>query len=194
MSGIKYNKSKTYLLPLMSEVLELEIKFMPYLLNTYMHDEEHDYQDCLFILHQFNFKNPEFTAYEHRLTSNPLFLKHIDIGDKVVYVFKFPEEYMKEYNYFYNSQYSKFGEDAKELILRFWGEVYSGNQLGIPFLQKVRQILYKSNKLKEKIEKELSTDKHKVTLDDNQELGEYIDEKNETFKLEEFESKYKEVK
>jgi len=195
MSGIKYNKSKTYLLPLMSELLNLEIKFMPHLINTYMHDENHDYQDCLFILHDFNFKNPEFTAYEHKLTNNPLFVKHIDLDNKVVYIFKFPEEYIKEYNYLFNSQYSKFGEDAKKLILDFWGTVYSGNQLGIPFLQKVRQILYKSNKLKEKIEKDLSTVKHKVILDDDQELGEYVDRENETFKINEFvKSKDKEIK
>ena len=186
MSNIRYNKSKTYLLPLMSELLGLEIKFMPYLINTYMHDEDHKYEDCLFILHEFSFKNPEFTAYEHRLTDNPLFLKHIDLDNKVLYVFKFPEEYMPEYHCFYNSQYSKFGEDAKQLILNFWATVYAGNHLGIPFLQKLRNILYKSNKLKEKIEKDLSTEKHKVILDENQELGEWINEEDETFKIEEF--------
>ena len=75
-----------------------------------------------------------------------------DINDKVVYIFKFPEEYLNEYNCLLNSQYSKFGDDAKQLILRFWGEVYSGNSAGVNFLLKVKQILYKEEKLKERLQ------------------------------------------
>ena len=37
---MKYNRSKTYLLPLLSELVELDKKFMPYLVNTYMYDNE----------------------------------------------------------------------------------------------------------------------------------------------------------
>jgi hypothetical protein len=104
-------------------------------------------------------------------------------------VFKFPEEYLKEYYYLYDSKYSKFGDDAKKLILKFWGEVYSGNPNGIPFLIKVKQILYKDTKLREKIEKELSTGKHQVRIDESQELGEHVDVENETFSI----SKIKEL-
>lgn len=181
MNKILYNKSKTYLLPLLSEVLDLNIKFLPYLINTYMFEEDSELKDCIFILHDFNFKNPEFTHYEHKLTNNPLFVKHLDIDNKVVYVFKFPEEYLPEYNNLMLSKYSEFGEDAKKLILRFWGEVYSGNSLGVNFLIKVKQILYKDSKLRERIEKNLG-----VKLDEDQELGDYVDLKNETFKIEEF--------
>ncbi|HEX8586135.1 MAG TPA: hypothetical protein VF680_17215 [Allosphingosinicella sp.] len=151
-----------------------------------MFGEDPELQNCFYILHEFSFKNPDFTAYEHKLTNNPLFVKHIDLDNKVIYIFRFPEEYLNEYAYLYNSQYSKFGEDAKQLILDFWGQVYSGNTLGIPFLQKVKDILYKSPKLKEKIEKELSSKEHKVVLDVNQELGEYVEQEYETFKIEEF--------
>ena len=181
MSRIKYTKSKTYLLPLMSEVLDLNIKFMPYLLNVYMFDDKDEFKNCIFILHEFNFKNPEFTTYEHKLTNNPLFVKHIDLNNRVVYVFKFPEEYMDEYHYLMSSKYSLFGDDAKKLILRFWGQVYSGNSSSVNFLLKVKNILYKDKKLKEKLEKDLG-----VKLDDNQELGDYVDLENETFKIEEF--------
>lgn len=174
VNTIKYNKSKTYLLPLLSEVLDFDIKFLPYLLNTYMFDQNNEYENCFFILHEFNFKNPEFTKYEYKLTNNPLFVKHIDIDDKVIYVFKFPEEYLNEYNCLLNSQYSKFGDDAKQLILRFWGEVYSGNSSGVNFLLKVKQILYKDQKLKERLQKELN-----VVIDNEQELGDYVDPNNE---------------
>lgn len=174
MSKLKYTKSKTYILPLLSEVLDLDIKFLPQLINTYMFDENNEYENCIFLLHEFNFKNPEFTKYEHKLITNPLFIKHIDVGNKVVYVFKFPEEYLNEYNCLLNSQYSKFGDDAKQLILRFWGEVYSGNSSGVNFLLKVKQILYKDSKLKERLQKDLN-----VVISNEQELGDYIDPHNE---------------
>jgi hypothetical protein len=178
---VLYNKSKTYLLPLISEVLDLNIKFLPYLINTYLFDENNEYENCIFILHEFNFKNPEFTKYEHKLINNELFVKHIDIDDKVVYIFKFPEEYLNEYNCLLNSQYSKFGDDAKQLILRFWGEVYSGNSVGVAFLLKIKQILYKEIKLKERLQKELG-----VIISNDQELGDYVDPYNEVFNSEDF--------
>lgn len=176
---IRYTKSKTYLLPLLSEVLDLKIKFIPYLVNTYMFDENNEFQNCFYILHDFNFKNPEFTAYEHSLINNPLFVKQMDIGNRVVYVFKFPEEYLPEYYHLLESKYSKFGEDAKKLILRFWAEVYSGNSSGVQFLLKVKQILYKDKKLKDKLESYLG-----VILDKNQELGDHVDPNKEILILE----------
>lgn len=172
--SIKYTKSKTYLLPLLSEVVDLRIKFIPYLLNTYMFDENNKFQECFYILHDFNFKNPEFTAYEHKLVNNPLFVKQIDIDNKVIYIFKFPEEYLDEYYKLLDSRYSEFGEDAKKLILKFWGEVYSGNSSGVNFLLKVKQILYKDEKLRQKIQTNLG-----VTIDKNQELGDHVDPENE---------------
>lgn len=176
---MKYNKSKTYLLPLLSEFINFETKFMKYLVNTYMFDETGEYGECLCILHDFNFKNPEFTAYEHRFTNNDLFIKSIDIGNKVLYIFKFPEEYKQEYYSLYEGKYSEFGNDAKELILKFWADVYNGNANAVNFLVKVKQVLYKDSKLREKLQKDL-----RVTIDEEQELGDIIDVDNETFKTE----------
>ena len=175
---IFYNKSKTYLLPLLSEVLDLNIKFLPCLINTYLFDENNEYDNCIFLLHEFDFKNPEFTKYEHTLTNNNLFVKHIDVDNKVIYIFKFPKEYLKEYNCLLNSKYSEFGEDAKQLILRFWGEVYSGSSIGVNFLLKIKQILYKDQKLKERLQKELG-----VVLNNDQELGDYVNPHNEVLIL-----------
>ena len=177
---VVYNKSKTYLLPLISEVLDLDIKFLPYLINTYLFDENNEYENCIFILHEFNFKNPEFTKYEHKLVNNDLFVKNIDIDDKVVYVFKFPEEYLNEYNCLLNSEYSKFGDDAKQLILRFWGEVYSGNASGVNFLLKVKKILYKDEKLRKELETKLG-----VKIHAEQELGDFVEVDNETLRISE---------
>lgn len=178
MSKIRYNKSKTYLLPLLSELVNFDIKFFDNLENVYIFDDTGEYKDCIFILHDFSFKNPEFTSYEHKFINNELFIDLIDINDKVLYIFKFPEEYMHEYNMFKEGKYSKFKKDAKELILKFFTKIYFGNINAVTFLLKVKQILFKDNKLKREIEDSL-----KVELDDEAELTDKIIVENETFKL-----------
>lgn len=176
--NIVLNRSKTYLLPLLSELVNFDMKFMKYLLNTYMYVDNEEYENCLCVLHEFSFRDPEFTSYEHRLTKNELFVRCVDIGNKVLYIFKFPEDYMKEYNLFKDGRYSEFGDDAKQLILKFWGEVHKGNSASVQFLIKIKQILWKDEKLKQIIEKQLG-----VKLNDEQELGEITDPEKETFKL-----------
>ena len=178
MSKIRYNKSKTYLLPLLSEIVGFDKRFFGNLNNVYMFEDTGEYKDCLLILHDFSFKTPEFTSYEHTLINNELFVKLIDIDDKVLYIFKFPEEYMMEYNYIKDGLYSKFGEDAKELILDFFTDVYKGNPNAVSFLIKIKQVLFKDEKLKKKIEEEL-----KVTLDADAELTDPINIDSETFEL-----------
>lgn len=183
MSKIKYNVSKTYLLPLISEIVDINPKFIDYLENTYMFDSKGEYKDCFFIYHKFNFKNPEFTAYENKLVNNELFVKLVDKGEYTIYIFKFPEEYLPEYDFLKNSMYSLFGNDAKQLILRFWTELYGKNTTGLRVINKIRQILYKDKILKKEIEQSLSTPKSPVILSDDSELGEFVYVENETINL-----------
>tara|TARA_R110002020_G_scaffold435949_1_gene646163 strand:- start:118 stop:558 length:441 start_codon:yes stop_codon:yes gene_type:complete len=136
------------------------------------------YENCLLLLHDFDFKNPEFTKYEHKFTKNELFVELVDIDNKVLYVFKFPEEYLKEYNKLIESKYSEFGEDAKELILEFWSDVYGENPAAIGFLRKLKQVLYKEVALRKELEKKL-----KVKISTNAELGDFVDTNNETFSI-----------
>ena len=176
----KYNKSKTYLLPLIAPLIGIEKKFFDNIDNTYLINDGDDYIDCFFITHDFEFKNPEFTAYEHRLISNELFQKSIDLpNNQVLYIFKFPEEYLHEYKCFVNGKYSEFKEDAKQQILSFWTEIYGKNHAGVNFVLMVKKILYKDKRLKETLEKKLN-----VTLDNTSELGDIIDIKNETLTVE----------
>ena len=191
MNGIKYNKSKTYLLPLLSELVGFDKKFFNSLLNVYMFDDLGKYENCLYILHDFSFKNPDFTAYEHRFINNNLFQELIDIDDKVLYIFKLPEEYLHEYRCLKDGKYSEYKDDAKEMILDFFTDVYKYNPNAVPFLIKVRQILFKDDKLKKEIERNLG-----IELDNDAELTDHIALEDETFKLSKYinnESKNKEV-
>ena len=183
MSKVRYNKSKTYLLPLLSEIVGFDKRFFKHLKNVYMFDDMSRYENCLLILHDFSFQVPEFTSYEHKMIDNELFVDLVDINDQVLYVFKFPDEYMNEYNHLIEGRYSKFGEDAKELILEFFTDVYKGNPNAVPFLLKVKQILFKDKKLKKQIEEDLSTDRSRVILPADAELTDKIIIENETFPL-----------
>lgn len=176
---MKYNKSKTYLLPLLSELIDLDPSFIKYLKNTYMFNNAITDKKCIALLYDFSFKIPDFTLYEHRLINNALFIKSYDVGNQVLYIFEFPKEYEQEYDYFYNGKYSKFGKDAKELILKFWYSVYPNNKLVVNILLDIKNILYKDEKLKKQLEKELD-----VKIENDQELGSIIEIDDETFVLE----------
>jgi hypothetical protein len=178
MSKLRYNKSKTYLLPLLSELLDLDKKFFDNLVNVYIHDDLNKYENCLYILHDFSFRNPEFTSYENRLTNNAYFVDLVDINNQVLYIFKFPEEYIHEYNKFQDGKYSEFGIDAKELILEFYTDIFQGNLNAVTFLLKLKQILFKDDKLKKQIEYSLG-----VELAENAELTDVMTLENETFKI-----------
>lgn len=179
MSKPRYNASKTYLLPLISEVIGIEPKFIDYLDNTYMFDEDNEFNECIYIKHEFSFKNPEFTAYEHKLIDNQYFVKLVDIGSDVIYIFKFPEEYLHEYYCLQQSKYSEFGDDAKKLILKFWTEMYGRIPAGINLILKIKQVLYKEEKYKKQLEEKLN-----IELDSHSELGEKVEVSNETLKWE----------
>lgn len=184
MSKLKYNRSKTFLLPLIAPLIGIEKQFFSLIDNTYIVDKNREYNECIYITQDFCFKNPEYTAYEHRLVNNEYFVKLIDVDDSVVYVFKFPEEYLSEYYLLLDSKYSEFGKDAKEQILDFWTEIYGKTTIGINFILKTKQILYKEKILREKIEKELN-----IKLSPNDELGEFVDINNETFNIDEYKNK-----
>lgn len=178
MSKIIINKSKTYLLPLLSELVEFDKKYHNNIINTYIYDDLGKYENCFFILHKFSFRNPEYTIYENKLINNELYVDLIDINNDVLYIFKFPEDYLYEYNKYKEGKYSEFKNDAKELILNFFGEVYKFNMNAVNFLIKVKQILFKDKKLKKIIE-----DKLNVILPDNAELSSIMNKEEETFNI-----------
>lgn len=178
MSNIIINKSKTYLLPLLSELVEFDKKYHNNIINTYIYDDLGKYENCFFILHKFSFRNPEYTIYENKLINNELYIDLIDIDNDVLYIFKFPDDYLYEYNKYKEGKYSEFKNDAKELILNFFGEVYKFNMNAVSFLIKVKQILFKDKKLKKIIEDELN-----VILSDDAELSSIMDKEEETFNI-----------
>lgn len=178
-AAIVRTKSKTYLLPLISEVLPLEDKFMKYIVNTYIFRDGFTKEGMfLHIEHKFSFKNPEFTAYESKLRRSEYFVESYDHKDNVVYTFRFPEEYAEEYTKFYEGKYSEFGDDAKKLIMRFLNAQYLQVKEASKFLVRVRRVLNKDEQLRLEWKKEKGVD-----IPQGQELESIISIDNETFKI-----------
>lgn len=181
---VKSNISKTYLLPLLSEFINIDRKYIGHIKNTYVYDSENRYHDCIYILHDFDASDKNFPAYEHELTNNDLFVNSYEVGNQVLYIFKFPFEYIMEYSSYKESKYSRFGKDAKEIILEFWGKTYKKVPNAVKFLTIIKNILYKEKQYKNKLENKLSSKYHKVIIKDDAELGELINKDRETFNFE----------
>lgn len=175
---MKYNRSKTYLFPLLAELININYKFIPFIENTYLQDNENKHNNCFYIMHDFNFKNPDFTNYEHKFIDSELYETLYDVDNKVLYIFKFPEEFMYEYMCFKDSKYSEFGEDAKKVILEFWTEIYGKNAGAISFLNTIKQVLYKEDALRIKKERKLG-----VEISKDAELGDFVYLDKETYKF-----------
>ena len=178
MSKSGVNKSKTYLLPLLFEYLNFNFNYFYSLENTYIFDNEGIYEDCIFVEHKFEFSTPEYAAYESKLIENELFVDLIDNGNNVIYIFRFPEDFLEEYNLYKAGKYSHFGEDAKVMILDFYTNAYKGNLNAISFLIKLKQVLYRDKELRKRLEKELN-----VKISEESELTDIINTEKETFNI-----------
>ena len=177
--SITRTKSKNYILPLLSEVLPLENRFIKYIENTYLYMEGFDKERMyLHLKHRFSFKIPEFKAYENNLKRSEYFECATDDGDYVIYTFRIPKEYSAEYNYFIQGKYSEFGDDAKKLIMRFLNSQYLHVKEASRFLVRIRRVLYKDENLR----KEWLTERG-VDIPKGQELESIINIDDETLKI-----------
>lgn len=181
------NFSYTYLLPLLSEQVNLKKKILVNIVNTYVITNKNENLGKFYILCKFDYSDKEFTNLEKILTTNDLYNTSYQIDNKILYEFNFPKVYIFEQKKFVNGKYSEFKDDAKKLILEYWAELYGHIPSFVnTSLLRIKQILYKDKKLKLKLEKELSTSgKGLVKLNKNAELGSKIEKKDETFFFEE---------
>lgn len=176
---MKCNRSKTYILPLLSELIQLNPNYNDKITNTYIFDDVDKYNDCIYLLHKTNFRDADFTLYENKLLHNDFFVDLKDVNKETsLYIFSFPNEYLHEYNMFKQGKYSHFGEDAKELILQYWGMVYQNKPSGVNFLLKLKQVLNRDPKLRRQIEQQINS-----KISESAELADRIEPIEETFQL-----------
>ena len=169
------NKSKSYLLPLLDKYIGVE--FLYDIENTFINIDGH--VECMAILYKRNI-TPQVVKYFNRLREHSLYRKEIILKNYVLFIFEFPEQFLKEYKYFHLGLYSKFSIDAKKIITRFISNNYQYPEL----IEDMVQILYKNKARKEKLEEQLG-----IKLSDDAELTSVIDEEEETFYIEKYENR-----
>ena len=149
---MRKNFSYTYLLPLLSEQVNLKKEIIKYIINTYIITNKDKKLGSFYFLCKFDYSDTEFTELESLLTCSELFITSYEIDDKILYHFKFPKEYQFEQKKFMDGKYSEFKRDAKKQILRYWTELYGHIPSFVSnSLIRIKQVLFKSEKLRQKM-------------------------------------------
>lgn len=169
------NRSKTYLLPLILEFYNLPDSISHNFVNCFIYDKNSKHTNCIYLLYKYDIKNQNFTKFEYELSKTEGYVTHYDLKNNLIlFVLEFPQDYIDEYNYYKNSDYSKFGNDAKEIILRY----YKTKNIPQKVFTKINNILYRDKLLKLELEQLLG-----VKLSDDLELGEIVDDISETIDI-----------
>lgn len=165
------NKSKTYLLPLISKDISIEFDYL--LINTYIKfNKDIGCVDYPFALLYEIEDTSAFWEYDSYLQTVPLFFSRYEINNKMLYIFRFPDKYKLEYSLFKEGKYSKFEPEAKALIMSYSAEAYKYP----PLIEDIAGVLWKHKTRRAKIEKDLG-----MTLPESCELASRIEFDNETF-------------
>lgn len=176
------NFSYTYLLPLLSEQVNLTKDILVYIHNTYITTNKDATKGKFYLLCKFNYADRKFTELEGQLTSNDLYITSHEINDLILYEFNFPKHFIEDQQYFLQGKYSKFKKDAKTLILEYWTKIYGHIPSFVTTtLLKIKQIFNKSEKLRLKMIEELTDNGKRVFIEKGSELGNKIDEEKETY-------------
>lgn len=172
---LSLNRSKTYLYPLLLEFFNLPDNIAHNFINCFVLDVKMLHTGCIYLLYNYDVKNREFIKFEYELSRTDGYIKHYDLkNNNILFVLKFPEEYMYEYNCYIDSEYSKYKTDAKNIILRYYK-----NKVSSVIYNRLNGILNKSPELKIELEKRLG-----VSLSNESELGEIVDVIAETIDIE----------
>jgi hypothetical protein len=165
------NKSKTYLLPLLSKDISIEFEYL--IINTYVkfNKDIGCIENPIGILYEYE-HTESFVDYMDYLDSHPLFFRSFPLGKFILYIFYFPKQYMNEYYFFKEGKYSKFSTDAKSLIVSYSTEAYKYP----PLIEDLVGVLWKHKSRREKMERALG-----LSLPKDSELASKIIFDNETF-------------
>lgn len=105
------NKSKTYMLPLLMK--HVKIEFENSIVNTYLSFQEGDSVFCIL----YNWSSaPAFLVYEGVIMEHPMYIGHVDYGDKVLYKFNLTLDMKKSRQLMVDGKLKEFPEDHKQLI------------------------------------------------------------------------------
>ena len=147
LRGVKKTEATKFLLPMLGDKNKRDAFFInKYFLNCYIGDSSKpEYTDKILLHYQYE-PGVNYIKFEKRLELIPQHISDYDYDDtgSVMHVFDVPEKWQSEYKHFLKGYYSKFGNEYKAQMLKFWG-------LGVNNI--LFSLLYKTNKIKEYWEK-----------------------------------------
>lgn len=154
--GVKiFNKTSYFALPLIGMTVEGNT-CSRYLQNAYVNDHsiEHDFENCLFLLFKVKNQKEKFwidfckaAELKDNYIFNYLVGKNGDY-DLLMYVFKVPEKWIPDFQFYKKGQYSKTSEAYKKLFPQY---IYTPS--GDKRESRIWGILNKSNALKDEVVK-----------------------------------------
>lgn len=169
MTEIKNTRSKAYIIPLLSEYIDIHkgLFINSYLFDVNCPEVNIEAIEGIFLLFKWS-NNSIHKAYEEALSKSMYVKKHYDINAHYYMVFvDFPEEIKSAVALILKGAYSKLSDVNKQLILNYWGATQSS---------KLFYILTKSKAYKKQLEKDLA-----VVLSEEAELGDLLNFHEETF-------------
>jgi hypothetical protein len=137
----KPTKTSKFLLPILSNKIFNKNTFLfdSYFINAYL-DETFNH---IYLIYRYS-ESSVYQNFEREILKHPEFISKEDVSHyKVCLKFKIKEDYYEEVRFFVEGKYSRFSEDYKQMILRFFNYTSSGN---------MAQILYKSPKRRQQLE------------------------------------------
>jgi hypothetical protein len=136
-------KTSTFLLPLLRKTKKV-LKFNSYFVNAFLDGTlEH-----ICLLYRFT-GTQLYKEFEENIMKDTLCVTHMEYDPyHVVYIFKIPEEFLKDIEHFKAGAYSKFSEGLKREIWKFYGQEDGGH---------IMNVVNKSKELKKELEKFLGT-------------------------------------
>jgi len=147
LKGVKKTEATRFILPMLSDKFKKDVFFVnKYFLNCYIGDSNKPEYEGKILLHYRYEPSVNYIKFEKQLELIPQHIGDYDYDDigSVMHVFDVPERWQSEYKHFLEGRYSKFSNEYKALILRFWW-------LGVDNI--LFSLLYRTDKIKKYWEK-----------------------------------------
>lgn len=170
------NKGYSYLVPLLNEYCEIDGTYFKILDNVYTNIKDYEGDNIAIsyeILDELKDKE-EFEQYKDYLQNNYLFKNNLILDNKIIFIFAFPEEFIKEYYLYKKGKFSAFSDEAKKSILDYLSKYHDTRSV-----ENVRRVLYRDPVLKEFLEFEIG-----CKISNDSELSSIPNEEYETLILE----------
>lgn len=171
------NYSYTYVMPFITEFVEITKEMIKYFDNSYLFTDEYRDSGRIFLKFSFNYSNVKFSEWEDKLTQNNLYVNSISQGKSILYEFIIPEKYEEDQIHFINSEPSKMSDEAKKIIVKYWVKTLgkeNGFVMGV--LKKIKGVLDRSEWLRKELEESLN-----CSIDKDKELINLINHEKETY-------------